>query len=253
MLGLPVKTMIGEPFIELSAVNSTNIYAMSQLQANLAEHGAAVFAHHQFEGKGQRGKKWQASPSKNLILSVIINIKPLATSPIFGLHSFSTLACIDLLKLIIPDELFIKWPNDIYWRDRKAGGILIETVVREGIPQFAIVGIGLNINEDIFPDLLKKAVSIKQITGKEHQPIELAKKLCVLLNDRYESLVAGNMHQQLQEFNSYLFKRNEMVKLKKDNAIANYLIKEVNTSGELVVQAGITHQFRFGEVEWLTY
>lgn len=252
MLGLPVKTMIGEPFIELSAVNSTNIYAMSQLQANLAEHGTAFFAHHQFEGKGQRGKKWQASPSKNLILSVIINIKPLATSPIFGLHCFSSLACIDLLKTIIPDELFIKWPNDIYWRDRKAGGILIETVFREGIPQFAIVGIGLNINEDIFPDLLKKAVSVKQITGKEHQPIELAKKLCMLLNNRYESLIAGKMHQQLQEFNSYLFKRNEMVKLKKSNAIANYIIKEVNTLGELVAEAGITYQFQFGEVEWMT-
>jgi BirA family transcriptional regulator, biotin operon repressor / biotin---[acetyl-CoA-carboxylase] ligase len=253
LLGLPVKTTIGEPFIELSAVNSTNIYAMSQLQANLAEHGAAFFAHHQFDGKGQRGKKWQASPSKNLILSVIINIKPLASSPIFGLHCFSALACIDLLKPIIPDELYIKWPNDIYWRDRKAGGILIETIVREGIPQFAVVGIGLNINEDSFPEITKKAVSIKQITGKEYEPVELAKKLCVFLNDRYTSLVVDNMHQQLEAFNSYLFKRNEMVKLKKNNAIANYLIKEVNTRGELVVEAGITHHFQFGEVEWLTY
>jgi BirA family biotin operon repressor/biotin-[acetyl-CoA-carboxylase] ligase len=243
--------MIGEPFIELSAVNSTNIYAMSQLQANLAEHGAAFFAHHQFDGKGQRGKKWQASPSKNLILSVVIDIKPLATGPIFGLHCFSTLACIDLLKSIIRDELFIKWPNDIYWRDRKAGGILIETVFREGIPQFAIVGIGLNINEDFFPELPKKAVSVKQITGKEHHPVALAKQLCGHLHNRYQRLMAGNMQEELLEFNQYLFKRGEIVKLRKNNSLTNYLIKGVNTYGELVAEAGITHHFKFGEVEWI--
>jgi len=251
LLGLPVKRTIGEPFIELSAINSTNIYAMSQLQANLAEHGASFFAHEQFAGKGQRGKNWQASPGKNLILSVLVDIQPLAAQSIFSLHLFTTLACLDLLTPLLPDELSIKWPNDIYWRDRKAGGILIETVFREGHPYYAVVGIGININEENFPELGKKAVSIKQITGQTKDPVTLAKLLCAHLNSRYNYLLAGKIADQLVEFNSHLFKRNEIVKLKKNSATAEYRIKEVNLSGELIAEAGIHYIFRFGEIEWI--
>jgi BirA family transcriptional regulator, biotin operon repressor / biotin---[acetyl-CoA-carboxylase] ligase len=251
LLGLPVKSPIGEPFIELSSINSTNIYAMSQLQANLAEHGAAFFAHEQTRGKGQRGKNWQATPGKNLILSVLVDIQPLATQPIFGLHCLTTLACIDLLCTFLPEDLCIKWPNDLYWRDRKAGGILIETVFKKGLPHYAVVGIGVNINEENFPTLPKKAVSLKQITGQTYDPVMLAKQLCTHLNDRYNTLIKGNFNEQLLQFNERLFKRNEKVRLKKNGATAAYLIKEVNLSGELIAEAGIDYSFQFGEIEWI--
>ena len=92
------------------------------------------------------------------------------------------------------DETKIKWPNDLYWQDRKAGGILIESIVRSresgvGSWEWAIIGIGININQTTFPDDLPNPVSLKQITGKNFDPVELAKELCGLLDKRFTELI----------------------------------------------------------------
>lgn len=87
------------------------------------------------------------------------------------------------------DETKVKWPNDLYWQDRKAGGILIENVISgSGTWEWAIVGIGININETRFPPELPNPVSLKQITGKEFDPGQLARELCGHLDSAYRQL-----------------------------------------------------------------
>ena len=136
-----VKTTIGNPFTELSTVDSTNIYAMEQIQANLAVHGAAFFAREQTAGKGQRGKHWEAVPGENILLSVVLNTQFLVITQQFHLSVMVALACYDFLELYITDELSIKWPNDLYWRDRKTAGILIETSLSGNKWPWAVAGI----------------------------------------------------------------------------------------------------------------
>ncbi len=246
-----VKTTIGEPFNELTSVNSTNIYAMNQLQANLAAHGTAFFAHEQTAGKGQRGKQWQAETGQNIVLSVVVDTSCLAIYQQFFLSAAVAVACYEFLLQYIPNDLSIKWPNDLYWCDRKAGGILIENVIAGNNWKWAVIGIGLNINQTIFTDLTNKAVSIKQITGKHFNPVELAQKLCAILNDYYTQLKLGNGLQIIEKYNNSLYKKGEKVLFKKNNAVGVYTIQSVNAQGELVVQSAIEETFNHGTVEWI--
>lgn len=252
LAGSAVKTVIGTPFTHLNRVNSTNIYAMEQLQAKMAEHGAVFFADLQTAGKGQMGKKWESESGQNLLFSVILNVSTLNIGHQFALSAAIALASWDLLSQYIPSELTIKWPNDIYWGDRKAGGILIENQISGGIWTYAIAGIGININQTEFEGVKQKAVSLKQITGKTYQPVELAKELCIHLNKRYHQLTQPTGPQKLiDQYNAVLYKRAHLVKLKIGSITAKYCINAVNSNGDLLATAGIQHQFTHGKVEWI--
>src|SRR6478609_6553935 len=237
--------------MELTEVESTNIYAMDRLQANLAAHGTVFFAHSQTAGKGQHGKSWSAEPGKNIAMSVIIDCSFLLVTQQFPLSVMVALACHDLFSKYAGDETFVKWPNDIYWRDRKAGGILIENQVRGSNWQASVVGIGINLNQTVFSSSLKNPVSLKQVTGKDFNTISIAKELCECLEKRYMQLKNGEFENLLVEYNERLFKRGEKVRLKKGAVGFECVINGVSANGELEVIGGLQDSYRFGEVEWV--
>jgi BirA family transcriptional regulator, biotin operon repressor / biotin---[acetyl-CoA-carboxylase] ligase len=241
---------IGDLFIELPSVNSTNIYAMQQVHARLAKHGTAYFAHEQTQGKGQRGKTWSSRAGENITLSVVFEPLSLNLNAAFFFNTAITLACYDFCKLYLGDETRIKWPNDLYWRDRKAGGILIENLVRGSTWEFAVAGIGLNINQIIFPPDLINPVSFRQITGREFKVIDLAKDLCEHIQEQWDALNL-NSEYLLKAYNAALYKKGESVKLKKGNRIFEARIDSVNANGQLEVFTTISESFSHGEVEWL--
>src|SRR3954464_2647230 len=139
---------------------------MGKVRAGMAQHAMAVFTMEQTNGKGQRDKSWISEPGQNIALSLVI--EPETHFPaLFLLSMAMAVGTVLFFRKYVADDVSIKWPNDLYWRDRKAGGILIENVWQGGIWKFAVVGIGININQARF-DLLTQAVSLKQITGKEH-------------------------------------------------------------------------------------
>jgi BirA family biotin operon repressor/biotin-[acetyl-CoA-carboxylase] ligase len=246
-----INNPIGVPFIEIYSVDSTNNYAMQQLQKEKAQHGVAYFAHEQYAGKGQRGKQWYTKPGENIIMSVIFNTSYLQVSKQFGFSMAIAMAAYDLFSFYAFNNIFVKWPNDLYWCDRKAGGILIENIIRGQDWQWAIAGIGININQTIFDSAVVNAISLKQITNKMYDPVQLAKELCNNLNHRYNQLINRGGASLLTEYNSALYKRNELVKLKKANISFEATIKEVNEYGLLVVEAGTERAFNAGEIEWL--
>lgn len=252
LAGLAVKTVIGTPFTHLTRVNSTNIYAMEQLQAKMAEHGAAFFADVQTHGKGQMGKNWKSESGQNILLSIILNVSSLNIGQQFALSAATALAGLDLLSQYIPTDLSIKWPNDLYWRDRKTGGILIENQISGGIWTNAIVGIGMNINQTDFRGVDKKAVSLKQISGVERNPITLAKDFCDCLEKRFNQILEqGGIDILLKEYNNFLYKKNQTVKLKSGNITTTYTINEVNLKGALLATAAIQQEFLHGSIEWM--
>ena len=127
---------LGLPFIELQSVDSTNNYARQQIHAGLAQHGLAIFTHEQVAGKGQRGKVWATEKGTNIILSLVIKPQPLQLTQQFQLSACAAVAVHEFFMKYAGDETKIKWPNDLYWQDRKAGGILVESIVgsREWVP-----------------------------------------------------------------------------------------------------------------------
>lgn len=245
-----VKTPIGQPFVELSVTDSTNIYAMTHIQHNMATHGSVFFAHQQVAGKGQHGKTWVTEGGQNIILSAIIDPNPLILGQQFRLSVAVALACYDFFSRYAGDETRIKWPNDIYWRDRKAGGILVENQIRGQQWQWAVAGMGININQTAFDPTLINPVSLKQITGKTFDPVQLAKELCTDLTKRVHQLFNHPFSVLLEEYNRYLFKRNEIVQFKRLNTRFTCTILGVNENGELLVKDGPADRFVFGEVSW---
>jgi len=246
-----VKSTIGNPFIELAAVNSTNTYAMEQLQANLAGHGAVYFAHNQTAGKGQHGKTWLIEPGTNITLSVILDTVFLMVSKPFPLSAMVAVACHDFFSSYAGEETTIKWPNDIYWRDRKAGGILIENLVRAGAWAGSVAGMGINLNQVHFAEGLKNPVSLKQITGKSFDTLAMAGELCTHLENRYRQLRNGGFEALWQYYNEHLYKRGEEIRFRNGPIAFHALVKGVNRDGELELSGAPREQYRFGEIEWI--
>lgn len=240
---------IGQPFVQLKMVESTNTYAMQLLKQEMAGHGHTVFAHAQTAGKGQRGKVWDTAPNSNITASIVLDTSFLQMNQQFYLIAMVAVAVHDFFGFYAGEQTSIKWPNDIYWQNKKAGGVLIENVVRGNNWNWAVVGIGLNINQTSFPEHLQHAVSLKQITGKSFDVIELTKRLCEYLEKCYQQLKNNSAENLIDAYNKQLFKLNEEVKLKKGSIILPCSIKRVNNAGELLTHEG--HVFKFGEVEWV--
>jgi len=247
-----VNTSIGLPFLVLDTVDSTNNYAMGQVHAGLAKHGQTYFALHQFAGKGQRGKTWNAQPGQNITMSIILTPDFSNNQHSFVISAAVALSCIDLMKDYSIDHMKVKWPNDIYWRDRKTGGILIENVYRANVWKYAVVGIGLNVNQTNFAELQDVATSMKVITGLDHDPIAMSKNLCDKLQARYEQLLNGQQDAIMNDYNELLYKKDEQVRLRKENIVFETTVSHVSRAGQLHTRDVMERSFDFGEVEWLT-
>ncbi|HSU51358.1 MAG TPA: biotin--[acetyl-CoA-carboxylase] ligase [Segetibacter sp.] len=244
------ENRIGTPFFELSEVDSSNNYAMRQVQAHLAVHGSVWFAHYQKAGKGQRGKVWNAEHSQNIMMSAAIEPSIISVDEQFVINAAVALACYDFLIKYAVDEISIKWPNDLYWKDRKAGGILIENVVSGEILKWSIIGIGININQTLFPTALKNPVSLKQITGSTFNVIDMAKELCDHLEVRWQQTLQMSNDELMKEYCSHLYKRDEQVTFKNSNEIFTAVVRGVTRRGELLLEKneGIV---AYSSIEWL--
>ena len=259
---------IGKPFIELQSIDSTNKYAMALVHGDIlpdghgeTQHGMAIFSHEQTAGKGQRGKNWVSEKDANIALSILLNPFPLSIPDQFKLSVCIAVSTLDLFSKYAGDETRIKWPNDLYWRDRKAGGVLIENIIQSSQSavgsrwlsgwHWAVIGIGININQSAFGSDLPNPVSLKQITGKNYEPVELAKELCSIIEKNYQTLTAGNFETLFNKYLSHLYKKDEKVKLKKGNRVFETTIKGVSETGQLITQHSIEERFEFGEVEWV--
>jgi BirA family transcriptional regulator, biotin operon repressor / biotin---[acetyl-CoA-carboxylase] ligase len=239
----------GPFFTILDTVDSTNNYAMASIDDGLAKHGMAWFANEQTAGKGQRGKGWASEKGKNIAMSLVLNPGQLKLTSQFHLSAAVALACFEFLSGYIDGETKIKWPNDLFWRDRKAGGILIENKFQGKTWKWVVVGIGININQTVFDKGLANAVSLKQITGKIFNSVDLAKELQALLMKKLQE--ALSLQKILEQYNQHLYKINELVTLKKDGVKFDTVIKEVSPQGKLVTVDAIEREFDFGEVEWV--
>ena len=242
---------IGDPFLILDSVDSTNIHAMALAHARLAGHGAAFFARHHTAGKGQRGRQWRSEPGENIILSVILQPETLSPADPFPLHAITALACYDLFNKYAGDETAIKWPNDIYWRDRKAGGILIESSLTGNRYQHVVVGMGMNINQTSFPSEVTTPVSLRQVTGKLHPVEDLTRELCGTLQDRYQQWTEGDEGAMFETYNRLLFARDRTVELTYHGLTRRVRILGVDRQGHLLVHSDRDEVLSFGEVEWI--
>jgi len=186
--------LLGAPLIELSTIDSTNIYAMAQIRAGLAKSGSCYTADFQTNGKGQHGRVWESSKGQNLLCSYILELNTLdalknwTPADQIGFSAAIALGARAFFAAFAGSETKIKKPNDIYFSDRKAGGILIENLVRGQEWTWAVIGIGMNINQTEFsPAALNSVssnpISLQEITNQSWDVKKMQQHLSEALND----------------------------------------------------------------------
>lgn len=243
------KTLfVGKKLIFLPCCHSTNEVAADLLKKDKNCDGAIVITNKQTAGKGQRGNIWQTEPGKNLTFSLILNPRFLKVADQFNLNMAISLGVQDYLETI-GESFLIKWPNDIYFKEKKIGGILIQNTVKNGFIESSIVGIGLNVNQQSFQ--LPKASSLSIINNKDFDLPEVLEELCHRIEWRYIGLKKGNVSGLRHDYIDNLLGFGEKRKYK-STVIFDGVIQGVSDEGKLQIQSpdGLL-TFGFKEVEFL--
>ena len=229
---------IGNNIIELNTTLSTNNYAAKLVSQTKIPFGTVIMADFQSKGKGQRDSSWISQKSQNLLLSFIIDSSFLDSKSIFYLCKITALVIREFIYEILQTDTLIKWPNDILVGNKKIAGILIENQWKNNNISSSIVGMGINVNQIIFPSKIN-AISLKEISGKNYD----LRLLLDLLNDIYNrwftslkkqkmKLIDDEYHQNLLNFNKwaiYSTKESQFkAKLKAVNQLGLLILKLEN-------------------------
>lgn len=160
--------------IHLAEATSTNTYAR---ELALGNELLLVTADHQTAGRGQRGNTWESAPGKNLLFTLALRPQGLPASRQFILCEYISVVLCQVLSQYAND-IHIKWPNDIYYRDHKLCGILIEHDLEGSQLSRTLIGIGLNVNQTEFVSNAPNPISLRQILGHEIDRTELLTAIC---------------------------------------------------------------------------
>jgi len=206
------KPIIGSHIIELKQTASTNVYTDKLLHSEKPEEGTVIIAYKQTKGKGQDQNSWESEANKNLTFSIILYPDFLNPSEQFRLIEVVSLGITDYIQALLPPdkELKIKWPNDIYIKDRKLCGTLVQNSIVGSELTECIVGIGLNVNQEKFLSDAPNPVSLKQITGVSYNLQQCLKELCSCIDKRYYQLKNKQYAKLEADYLSLLYRFNEM-------------------------------------------
>lgn len=249
----PKTVFVGKTIKYLPTCHSTNDYCQKLLINGELPDGIAVITDYQISGKGQRGNSWESDAGKNILMSVFIKPKLLNAQDQFQLNIAVSLGIYNAIqKVIIRHGLKIKWPNDIYFKDKKLGGILIENTILGNQINSSIIGIGLNINQLDF--INQNAISLKSI-------LEITYDL-----DRGEivNAVFEEIESKLYDFNNQffgklneeylesLYRNNSWHHFRKNGNIFEGKIIGIDNNGRLKVKTQFdTVYYDFKEIEFV--
>lgn len=220
---VPKTLFIGKEVLVLPSCHSTNDAALALLASNQAKDGMVVITHEQLAGRGQMGNGWEAEPHKNLTLSVILKPTWLPIDKQFYLSMAVALALRDTLLQYILEPVFVKWPNDIYVTNQKISGVLIQNSLQGHHIKHSVVGIGINVNQNIFQNA--QATSISKIIKKQ---IQLEDLFCVLLanlEERYLSIKKSEFSSLKSQYEASMHRKDRF---------ENYIVDEVSVLGKII-------------------
>ncbi len=177
----------GQTVYSFEVIESTNLFAKS-LPAQSASHGTLIIADEQTAGKGRLGRRWQSEKGANLLFSLILHPK-FHFEKTKLLPFAAGLAVADAIERYTGLKTECKWPNDVLIEKKKAAGILMETAMQDTITKEIILGIGVNVNQQLFPpELAPTATSLFLQSGKTIERIPLLHTLLEELEHRYNQL-----------------------------------------------------------------
>ena len=233
-------------------LHSTNAYLQNLLEEGHDVIDNIVVADFQTSGKGQGRNVWESEDGKNLLFSVALDMSFLKAEDQFVLTQMVSVAMIEVLKKFLPEEkLFIKWPNDIYFQNKKLAGILIKNEIKGMMMGTSIIGIGLNVNQTVFDERLPNPISMKMITGVDYDLNEILEPMVNGLRSTVSGLRSADYGQRIagndseifnctlsivNSYTSYLYRYKQWALYEHEGTVKEMMITAYDKFGRLVLK-----------------
>ena len=233
--------------LHFDSLNSTN-EALCQLSKKIElQNGFYITSDYQKSGKCQNNDKWDSNPKENLLISIFLNLD-LNIKNSFMLNQLASLSILDTLSKFLEQKIEIKWPNDVYVDNKKISGILINNIVKGGIINSSVIGIGINVNQTNFN---KKyiATSMKLLSKKDFKLNEIEKILMKNIKKQSMILLEKKISLLSSRYNNHLYGKNldSLFILNKKRIYAKVI--EVNQNGKIKLMFGDSEVNEFSQNE----
>ena len=226
-------------------IESTNQYLQNLLDEGCDVVDNVVVADFQTSGKGQGKNVWESETGKNLLFSVALDMSFLKAEEQFLLTQMISVAMINVLEKYLPKEnLFVKWPNDIYFNDRKIAGVLIKNEIKGMMLGTSIIGIGLNVNQTAFDENIPNPISMKMITGKDYDLKEILLDIIYDIRSKVESRKSRENGSEIVScpssivnfYMSYLYRYRQWAFYEHEGVVKEMMIIGYDRFGRLILK-----------------
>lgn len=240
--------------VYLEETESTNKYLNDLCNKQCVGELTTITTDFQTSGRGQRGNSWESERGQNLMFSFVLYPTFLKARKQFLLSQIISLAIKEELDTHVSD-VSIKWPNDIYWKDKKICGMLIENDLTGTHISRSIAGIGININQEAFISPAPNPVSLKQITGQSYSPEQILASIMRRIKDYYALLQTENESVNTLIADRYagsLFRKDGFHRYTDANGKFLARLLRVEPDGRLILedQIGTERTYLFKEVQY---
>ena len=251
--------------VKLTDIPSTNDYLLG---LNTDRDICAV-TDYQSAGKGMDTNTWESERGKNLLFSLLVHPTWLPIQEQYLMSMAEALALYDAIRAVhssqftvhssgvhssrVKEGLTIKWPNDIYWGDRKLSGTRIDANLQGGMIRDMIIGTGINVNQTTFSDKVPNPVSLKQITNKTYDVEELLDTILANFNEYHELLRSGGKGEIMRQYHEKLYRREGFHRYEDGAEEFEAELVEVSSNGIMTLRRkdGILSSYEFKEVRFV--
>lgn len=237
--------------IHLKETISTNNYLRQHLLEERLPEGSVVVSEYQTGGRGQTGNGWESAPGMNLLFSVILYPEHILANRQFIISQITSLAVKETLDLYT-NNISIKWPNDIYWQDKKICGILIENDLTGTTIHKSIIGIGINLNQTLFKGDAPNPISLALITGKTYDKQEVLNRFRQLFYSYYLFVLQEKFIEIKDIYMQSLYRKDGYHLFTGSEGSFYARIYNIENTGHLLLQLenGEIRRYAFKEVSW---
>ncbi len=223
--------------IRFKNIDSTNKYLQNLLEEGADITDNIVVTDFQSSGKGQGRNVWESEACKNLLFSIALDMSYLKAENQFVLTQMVSVAMINVLKNYLPEEhLFIKWPNDIYFKNKKIAGILIKNEIKGMMLGTSIIGIGLNVNQESFNENLPNPISMKMITGADYDLEKMLLAISCQLSAVSRQSKFNSQSSTANDYIKYLYRYKQWSFYQHEGTVKEMMIIGYDQFGRLILK-----------------
>ena len=234
----------------INQCDSTNAYLQRLVAETDAPEGTVVSTSFQTNGRGQLSNVWEAEEGKNILCSILLRPTSLPIKSQFLISQAISVAIVDVLNSYL-DGFFIKWPNDIYYKEDKIAGILIENTLSSAGISTCIIGLGLNVNQQTFRSDAPNPISLFNIIGRETSVPELLQSILERFNKVYELAYTNVALLRENYFNNLLFSGKMRMYSDESGEFIGKIV-DVENDGHLIIEdvEGTKRRYAFKEIQF---